>query len=197
MKTQVDETCDWVKDSYKTLPYYLNERNIANTMQKYASQVVDPFNVSKIATTRDSISIQLNTGANFAICPILVQQWIDILVNGKKVDPFRLAGIQLAVSVTSVDHQNDRGGFVQEYIVNLLVDGQHITVTFSNTTLKIHLQGRSEILHSFSQEIFLLFLVRRVGEERRAEHANGPSGPNSDQKRPIGPILGIYDGSPR
>ena len=167
MKKQVNETIDWVKDSQMTLPYYLNQDHIAKTMKKLACPGVDPFKTNNFSSNKSSITLQFNTGAYFAICPILVQQWIEMLVNGKKVDPCRLAGSQVEVSVTSVLPRNDKDGSIQEYVAKLLVDGQEITVTFYNTTLKIHLQGRSEILNSFSREIFLPFLERRVKEERR------------------------------
>jgi hypothetical protein len=47
------------------------------------------------------------------------------------------------------------------------VDGNEVTVTFHNTTLKIQLQGSAQILHNFCYDIFVPFLDRRVREERR------------------------------
>ena len=101
MKSEANETYEWVKDSSRTLPHFLNEENIAKTMKSSAT-ISTPFKITTISSNGSSITIEFNTGGYFAICLILVLQWIEMM-DGKQVQPCQLAGSQVEVRVTQVD----------------------------------------------------------------------------------------------
>ena len=129
LKQQVEE---WLEEPSRTLPHFLDGDKIARTMAESAGlKAVAPAS----SYGKDgSLSIFFSTGAYFAICPGLVEEWRGMV--GSETSSFRLDGSEVKLSVIHVDKDEDQSGSIERYRVKL----ENRDKCFTNV-LQHHSQG--------------------------------------------------------
>ena len=160
LKQQVEE---WLEEPSRTLPHFLDGDKIARTMAESAGlKAVAP---SSSYGKDGSLSIFFSTGAYFAICPGLVEEWRGMV--GSETSSFRLDGSEVKLSVIHVDKDEDQSGSIERYRVKLEMNGISVSLTFFNTTLKVFVQGNPEIVRDFVESIFMPWLRRKTVQLRK------------------------------
>ena len=153
VKHNLDQSCKWAQGKAQVLPYYLSPGKIDASIRTNAG-LSKPFD-SVLAASRECAVIQFSTGCYYTVCVTLVREWLGMIGEATTW----MDG-QTSLKVEGVWVQEDKAGAAQTYQVKLLVEGAALTIHFYNTKHKINIQGKSEPLNKFMEEVFTPFLER-------------------------------------
>ena len=150
LKDDLEISCKWAQKGGVVLPHYLSVEKIQDKIKKHAAY--EPYK-SEIHPGGTCITVQCSTGCYYAVCAPLVREWLGMVGLAAS----RLDDQSPLLQVKSVDEQLDQRGFVQSYLVKLLVEGEDVTLHFYNTTHSVNLQGK-KMLSIFWKNVFLPFM---------------------------------------
>ena len=111
--------------------YYLNDEATEKKLKKGAK--VKDF--TKVHNKDDSFTLKFSTGAYITTVIPLIKFWMET----KVIDEADTDGLE--VEIVSVKSKMDKGGTIEGYTVRLQVEGEEVTITLWDTTLKILVQG--------------------------------------------------------
>ena len=150
LKDDLEISCKWAQKGGVVLPHYLSIEKIQDKIKKHAA--FQPY-TAEIHPGGTCITVQCSTGCYYAVCAPLVREWLGMVGQAAA----RLDDQGPLIQVKSVDGQLDQRGFVQSYLVKLLVEGEDVTLHFYNTTHSVNLQGK-KMLSIFWKNVFLPFM---------------------------------------
>ena len=133
-------------DGRKT--YFLNDKATANKLKKAANNV----NI-KIERNSQSSNIFFSTGFYMATVVPLINDWKEM--EGEFIDQHEVDGMKILVK--NVETRQENGSKIVEHFVQLLVDGQPVTIHSYDTRLKMLVQG-GPILEPYCSRVLLPYL---------------------------------------
>ena len=133
-------------DGRKT--YFLNDKATANKLKKAANNVD-----LKVVRNSQSSNILFSTGSYLATVAPLINDWKEI--EGEFIEDDQVDGMNILVK--NVETRQENSSKIVEHFVQLLVDGQPMTIHSYDTKLSMLIQG-GPILEPYCSRVLLPYL---------------------------------------
>ena len=104
-----------------------------------------------------SFTMQFSTGNYMTTMVPLLRLWQSLV--GQEIDPNDVE--EMEVMVESVKVGTDKKGTTTDTIVKLVVDGETITITLYDTTLKVRVQGKEKHIE-YTNKVLIPFLEEKT-----------------------------------
>ena len=135
--------------------YTLNHKSTTTKLKERATTT--PMEL--LDTLDNSHSIQFSTGAFVTVVCDLVKAWkgtIGMTIATKFTDG-------MDVSVTSVTEGKDQAGHITQHVTRLVVEGEPVTITTFDTTVRMVVQG-GPLQEEYCTRALLPYLTTQVEE---------------------------------
>ena len=154
-KMMIKTTNDKVSIHEHRFKYHLNNESIITKLKEHAITIP----MVLLDTLNNTRSIQFSTGAYVSVISDLVQAWEDLV--GQAIDEVHTDGLD--VSVTSVTVGRELGDLITQHTTRLLVEGEVVTITTYNTTVKMVVQG-GHMMEEYCNRALLPYITSMLEE---------------------------------